>query len=274
MKTKFKILAASIAMAVAGQASAALDLGTTNNGSLWLTVWDTSAGATKSYTRNLGLHLLDFLPNNVAGGDKTPEAGVTLNFASDALFASTFSGIASSNLAWNVFAADSAVGGAQGQSRIVVTAPLATGDTPSFSRNNVNNAGINANFFATDLNNNWGCGAASSCAVNDPTVQGAGQGPRWNTGIGGAIPFNTSGNVGSLLNFFYFAANSTGVAQADFKTAFANSLGRATWTMDADGNATYTLAAVSAVPVPAAVWLLGSGLVGMVGVARRRREAA
>ena len=29
-----------------------------------------------------------------------------------------------------------------------------------------------------------------------------------------------------------------------------------------------------AVPVPAAVWLFGSGLLGLVGVARRRRKAA
>jgi len=36
------------------------------------------------------------------------------------------------------------------------------------------------------------------------------------------------------------------------------------------GVVSYTASSVSAVPVPAAVWLFGSGLMGLVGVARRR----
>ena len=34
---------------------------------------------------------------------------------------------------------------------------------------------------------------------------------------------------------------------------------------------TVSVTSVSAVPVPAAVWLFGSGLIGLVGVARRNR---
>lgn len=35
----------------------------------------------------------------------------------------------------------------------------------------------------------------------------------------------------------------------------------------------FSVAAVNAVPVPAAVWLFGSGLIGLVGIARRRKTA-
>jgi hypothetical protein len=38
-------------------------------------------------------------------------------------------------------------------------------------------------------------------------------------------------------------------------------------------NLTGTVSAPSAIPVPAAVWLFGSGLVGLVGVARRKKTA-
>jgi hypothetical protein len=40
------------------------------------------------------------------------------------------------------------------------------------------------------------------------------------------------------------------------------------------GDFTFAAAAASPVPIPAAVWLFGSGLLGLIGVARRRRQAA
>ena len=51
-----------------------------------------------------------------------------------------------------------------------------------------------------------------------------------------------------------------------------------TWTFVSSGvvasSGTGAFAQVSAVPVPAAVWLFGSALIGLTGVARRRRRSA
>lgn len=43
----------------------------------------------------------------------------------------------------------------------------------------------------------------------------------------------------------------------------------ATWTFSAQDAASYSMS-ITAVPVPAAVWLFGSGLLGLVGIARRK----
>jgi hypothetical protein len=44
--------------------------------------------------------------------------------------------------------------------------------------------------------------------------------------------------------------------------------------LSTSGDLTYTIAGVSAVPLPAAVWLLGSGLLGLAGIGRRKKAAA
>lgn len=62
---------------------------------------------------------------------------------------------------------------------------------------------------------------------------------------------------------FYVVASMGATA----KNGYAN--GWDTLTMDFDNASGLT--AVSAIPVPAAVWLFGSGLLGLVGIARRRK---
>jgi len=48
----------------------------------------------------------------------------------------------------------------------------------------------------------------------------------------------------------------------------------ATWTFSAESDTSYsmtvTAAGIPAIPVPAAIWLFGSGLIGLIGVARRK----
>ncbi len=77
---------------------------------------------------------------------------------------------------------------------------------------------------------------------------------------------NTNGFVGSVqlgVDGLFTHSNS------DFFTG-VNSYALSSWRLDTDGTLTYGVPAVSAVPIPAAVWLFGSGLLGLVGVARRK----
>ncbi len=277
MKFNLKMIAAAVAMVSAvGSANADLVDPATGNGSLVLVAFNT---ATRDYyIRDLGFLINSFMPNSVTTlpgdgavtGTRTPAAGLLLNGGAsspnftDASFSAWLGSQTQSDIRWMVSAADqTANSGLQSVRRIVVSsinpAETATnGQVDTFA--NSSNAGGLVTLFGSA-----GLSMTASGAV--PAFDG-------NFGIGA----DSLASLNQSAGLFYFARTTYigGTGTFTTPTQFGNSTGFATVTLEADGDFVYSLAGapVSEVPVPAAVWLLGSGLIGLGGMVRRRRAAA
>ena len=296
MKLNLKTIAIAAALAsLAGVSQAALTSATTPNSSLALVAYNTTNN--NWYIRDLGYLLNSFLPTGVntlpldggALGDKSPTAGLTINStgAGGALVKSNFSDSAFgtwytdqgvdrlTNVRWMVGAYDSTSAAAAPsgptQRRMVVSSTNAAETTLNSNLDSFSTTsffGSLGTFFGTELP-----GEPTRLSKTGSSVLPKGDGS-FQAGV-------TLGAVGTAQNLFYVvrsAYTGSGTSAAT-TTAFGNATGLATITLGADGEVVYSLAGVtppppSEVPVPAAVWLLGSGLLAMGASARRRRAAA
>jgi hypothetical protein len=270
MKLQMKLIAAAVAL-IGAAGGAQADLVALNNGSLALVAFNQVTRA--YYIRDTGFLMNDFLPSSVTTGSgdggvtgtRTPEAGLTLdktNTASfaDAAWSAWFSGQTAADIKWFVSSPD--VGSTAGTTNV---------------RRGITSSANPAQTATNGLVSNYALGAA-----------GVGT-------LAGTFTLSTSGTSGALASFdsnfglgaaglssldsdaglFYFAQTqgSGGAATVANKTQFGNSGGFAIVKLASNGDFSYTLAPAAAVPLPAAVWLMGAGLLGVAGAVRRRKAA-
>ena len=294
--TKFnlKTLAVAVALAAAGsQANAAMvnSQGTLSDGNSSVILYAYSSSLGRSYSRDLGFNLNDFLYNGasaptagslpfnpaatpaVSAGNVTT-AGYTLNFGADALMASWLgNGSAlASDVQWGIAAVDGTGTGSAFRALTTVQAGASSAGTTNFELGSFEvkfdgfvNAHNALGTHATDLN-----GSAGSDGSNIPAANAAtGFSVNW----GGATSFFSTGGIGQSLEFFFMAQNGTlaNTNATSVRYGASNPDGTAKWTLNANGGLAY--AVPTAVPVPAAVWLFGSGLLGLVGISRRKKSA-
>jgi hypothetical protein len=263
MHTLKKLAAAVTIVMAAGGAQAAITDGLTQSGELFFNVWDETAQ--QSYGLDLGITTTELLAN--------PNQTLTFNLFSDANYGSFLS--PQSPLVFNIAGFDAVLNdisdvpfyGDMLTSNAAVASMVAGAGWSTAQLDGLNSR------FSVHL------GALNSVESN-PTANGAGNGSgvagpgngdayyganTWMNNFGGGIPFTNSAGVDTALSFWHLGTTDG----ADVVTTQFDNV----WTLSSNGVLTYA-PSVSQVPVPAAVWLFGTGLMGLVGVARRKTAAA
>ena len=188
--------------------------------------------------------------------------GAGLNLGSVASFlASTAAG---DNVQWAIDAGDAHTTSTNtiGGNRLLVSSALSA---PSWA-GSVTNAGAKAG--VANLNSLIGAWNTAASGADTSTAAGWGKGTYGVIAQSGFIGSNPdSGAAVGSAEALFIASNGVtgGTSTANIQATSG------TFTLNKNGTLTYNSGSTVVTPIPGAMWLLGSGLFGLVGVSRRRR---
>ena len=253
MKTKLKASVAAAILAISGSAQA--DILTGVDAELFLSIFHQKAGQEVSMILDTGIRIEDVQAGTVTSWTSTAaQTAAISNFIagrniSDLVF--NGGGVQPSTTTYPDF------GYALTSTTPIDLAALPTGNSGFTNINtnmnqqivSANNFGFNADDYITGL-------VAGDGGYHDDLFL-------WSDNIGGQVGMSTEGRIDQTLEMSFVTFDTSAVFQPVISSLGFFNIDTAT------GAASFSTG-ISAVPVPAAVWLFGSGLMGLVGVARRR----
>jgi hypothetical protein len=276
MKISLKQILAVGALTVASTAAFADGaLPSTGNGGLMLVVWDQTTGL--SYTRDLQINVDDVATQSAVIGDTYSGAGdlsfnipATINLSADAnlsSFLSTALG-ANDNVTWGVVG-----GGVIGTGNgVAVKRYLTTTSADLVSGNSaVTNGKLTTSWSGLEsrqvylnqsIEQTNGTSVNGDGKSNNPSLFSA----NWDDAAGtwSASGVNNQVALDSKANFYLVTSAGGGSG------TLARIYTLAGLTLSSTGLLTSDVVGTGATPIPAAIWLLGSGLAGLVGIGRRK----
>ena len=244
MNMKLKTLVVAVGMVVAGAANAALSSSGppgTGGSDLIFEAWD----GTTSYVMDLGA--------------ATQYDTFAAAAPSSAAFTVDLTGLNAATLQWQVFANNQGTA-SYGSFGVITTS--AAGNAPAISSVLVTSATIDL----IEGYQNAALGTATSGYI--PASNSLAYAGQFGNNTVGTFAKNTAVTGFGSMGLYEFLDNGNATTAPATVNQFAGS-----FSLASNGTLTYGPAAV-ATPLPAAAWLFGSGLLGLVGVARRRFNAA
>lgn len=274
MNLKLKTLVAAVAMVAAGAAQAAILTDGINGGAgigagtgdaeLLLSIYD--ANRNQSLVLDLNLTANQFRFNNAAL--------INTFSVTDPLLQSFIAGSPNQSLMrWNIGGASNLASGPSGTFELGL---LSTHGTAGSIIDPAELPGVGATIFVgmnqyeayAIYNSDRFTATNPNSAISNALVDASGHmAGLWGPSIGGALTYinEQTGFADTQLMSFMYADPTNLVEGTTFATVFANGA----WKVDPTlGKVSY----VATVPVPAAVWLFASGLLGLVGISRRRKQ--